>query len=567
MEKDASAFAEVAVEKGMLTPGQRDECVAAYEQISGHGVTLSFGSLCRQKGYLTRAQIAEVRQELRKRGILPRLGEYEIIEKVGSGGGGSVYRAWQKSRGRTVAIKVLSASLARDRRTLERFKREAELTLRLDHPNIVKTYEVGEVNGYHFIAMEYVEGIPVSNMIANGPLDEQQALRIVRDIAEALRAAHEVGIVHRDVKPSNIMITRSHAAKLTDLGLSKSLRDESRGLTSSDDIIGTPLYMSPEQFDSSRQVDERSDIYSLGATFYHMLTGRVPFDGQSVLELVRAQDAAERVDPRNVNPKVSYEAAALCRRMMAKSPAGRHRNAAALIEEMDRITPTTGVAPADSTVMLRPRAAEPAKPAPPARRREWLLIALAPVAVLLTVAGLLLFNFRNARESAAPRPPETAQPGTVNLPEREPIVSAPVLPARPERESGPPEPENEPETRPAVHESAPEQPVPQPPQKSVADLIRERMQKPVRIHPPYNELSRHGHADKISVQFAVAAILEQAGVEFDRMESLRRGGAACRRWIRPDLRGESCEESLDRLLGEVNLGWELHDGKVVLVPK
>ncbi|MFQ5505894.1 MAG: serine/threonine-protein kinase, partial [Planctomycetota bacterium] len=207
--------------------------------------------------------------------------DFEIIDRLGSGAMGTVFKARRRENGELVALKVLRPSLGRNSRYVERLKREAELSERLDHESIIRGFGLGEEAGYHYLVMEFCEGDSLKLLLrAWGSFPEERVLAVGVQIARALAHAHSHGIVHRDVKPGNIIVNEDGLAKLTDLGLAKGERDLT--LTSDGATVGTPQYMSPEQATDPSNVDERSDLYSLGATLYHMSTGSPPFDGSSV---------------------------------------------------------------------------------------------------------------------------------------------------------------------------------------------------------------------------------------------------------------------------------------------
>ena len=266
------------------------------------------------------------------------LGDFHLLRVLGSGGMANVYLAEQTSLERKVALKVLRPDLLADDTYLERFAREATAAAGLNHNNIVQVYGVGEQDGLHYIAQEYVQGVNLREFLnRKGPPEAGVALHIIRQVALALKAAAEAGIVHRDIKPENILLTRQGVVKVTDFGLAQLNRETentSLTLTQAGTTMGTPLYMSPEQVNGSR-VDHRSDIYSLGVTCYHLLSGRPPFRGETAIA-VAVQHVNKNADPlseqRTDLPRRLCE---LVHRMMAKSPDNRPANATSLLEELD----------------------------------------------------------------------------------------------------------------------------------------------------------------------------------------------------------------------------------------
>ncbi len=326
------------------------------------------------------------------KGPFPEIPGYHILGRVGVGAMGTVYRAQQVAMDRTVALKVLFESLAGDRDFVSRFLREARSAAKLNHPNIVQAYDVGCMGNSYYLAMEFVDGESVGQVLDREKrLDEGRALAIVRSVALALDHAWQNGIVHRDVKPDNILLTRTGKAKLADLGLARSIERRDR-LTALGTGIGTPDYMSPEQVRGEADLDIRSDIYSLGATLYNMLTGAAPYDGPTALA-VGAQHCTEPPpDPRAKAPGTSDAAADLVLWMMAKKPSLRPQTPEELLGAIDAAFPGLAAPrPGSSTLPIphRGRAAPD-----PARGNRWLVPALAALAALLALAlaGVLLLR-------------------------------------------------------------------------------------------------------------------------------------------------------------------------------
>jgi serine/threonine-protein kinase len=210
------------------------------------------------------------------------IGGFRITAKLGQGGMGAVFKAIQISMDRPVALKLLPPGLARNENFIERFRREARVSVQIAHPNLVQGIDVGQdqASGLWYFAMEFVSGEPLRAVLRrDGRLDERRALTIARDLAAGLAAAHRAGVIHRDVKPDNVMITPEGTAKILDLGLAKSEQDDS-SLTQTGASLGTPLYMAPEQARGELQsIDAATDLYALGATLFHLIAGRPPFEG------------------------------------------------------------------------------------------------------------------------------------------------------------------------------------------------------------------------------------------------------------------------------------------------
>src|SRR5262245_2695729 len=256
------------------------------------------------------------------------LGDYRVLRRLGQGGMGQVYLAEQISLKRKVALKLLRSDLAANAVSLARFKREAEAVAKATHANIVQVYAIGESGGLHFMALEYVEGRNLREYLEKkGPPEILRALSIMRQVASALQRASELGIIHRDIKPENILLTRKGEAKVADFGLAccRTL-DESVHLTRTGSTVGTPTYMSPEQVEG-KTVDERSDLYSFGATCYQMLTGRPPFTGSTAFEVALKQVRERETPLAEVRPGLPPAVCAMIHKLMAKDPGARHQTA------------------------------------------------------------------------------------------------------------------------------------------------------------------------------------------------------------------------------------------------
>jgi serine/threonine-protein kinase len=266
-----------------------------------------------------------------------RLGEFRLLRRLGSGGMAEVWLAEQTSLHRHVALKLLRRELMKDATYVRRFEAEAKAAAGLNHPNIVQVYTVGEYDGQHFIAQEYVQGQTLKTLLTRkGPLSAQVALHIMRQVSAALIAAAERGIVHRDIKPENIMLTRKGDVKVADFGLAQISTGEQLHLTQEGVTMGTPLYMSPEQV-KGKKLDQRSDIYSFGVTCYHMLTGQPPFRGESAVAVAVQHVHDEPESLRETRPDLPQAVIDLVQRMMAKDPAARHPDAKSLQNDIRRL--------------------------------------------------------------------------------------------------------------------------------------------------------------------------------------------------------------------------------------
>ena len=260
-----------------------------------------------------------------------RFGAYEILEELGSGGMGKVYRARNVTLERVVALKTLAPAFSADQEFVQRFLKEARVAARLNHPNVVQIYDFGSVGGIQYLAMEFVDGESLGARLARGRLAEREAIRVVRQAAKALAVAHEAGIVHRDIKPDNLMLTSRGDLKLVDLGIAKRV-DEDQGLTQTGQAVGTPNYISPEQIRGSKDIDARADVYSLGATFYHLVTGHAPYKGTSGALVMSMHLTQPLPDPRQYEPGLSEGLCRVLRKSMAKSRGERYPS----MESLDR---------------------------------------------------------------------------------------------------------------------------------------------------------------------------------------------------------------------------------------
>ncbi|MCP5522263.1 MAG: protein kinase [Verrucomicrobiales bacterium] len=274
-------------------------------------------------------------------------GDYELLEELGRGGMGVVYQARQTSLNRLVALKLVPGGEFANPQFVERFRTEAEAAARLQHPHIVAIHEVGEHEGQHYFSMDYVEGPTLEEQARKGPLAPKHAANLVATLAAAIQYAHDRGIVHRDLKPSNVLIDPFGQPRITDFGLAKVLTGDS-DLTLTGQPLGSPGYMAPEQAEGQAgTVGPPSDVYGLGALLYHLLTGRAPFQAETLTEVLRQVREAEVVSPRLLNPSVPRDLETICLKCLEKEPARRYQTAAALAEELERYV-------GDRSIVARP---------------------------------------------------------------------------------------------------------------------------------------------------------------------------------------------------------------------
>ena len=315
--------------------------------------------------------------------------DYEILERVGGGAMGTVFKARHRRLGRIVALKVLKPSLSRDERYVERLRREARIVGSLNHPHIVSGFDMGEEGGYHFFVMEFVDGPSLRGLLAEwGMFAEEHVRRVARQAALALDHAWQRGVIHRDIKPGNLLVDANGDLKLTDLGLAKGPTDAT--LTRDGATIGTPYYISPEQARDPGAADVRSDLYSLGATLYHMATGVPPFQGATLAEVLMHVLAEPPVAPQAINPALSEGMALVIRKLLAKDPARRYQTPRELLDDLDRID--RAEAPHASAAQLARDEGESVR----APVRGWLLVA-----VLLVAAGAVGLAVARARPATS----------------------------------------------------------------------------------------------------------------------------------------------------------------------
>jgi hypothetical protein len=282
-----------------------------------------------------------------------RISGYDIAEEIGRGGVATVYRAFQSQLDRWVAIKILQAAESMSEEFLSRFRREAMAIAALRHPNILTIYDYGEERGIAYIVMEYVPGGTLKDLLPGEPMEWPDVAVLLIPVGQALAYAHSQGIVHRDVKPANILMARPDWPLLADFGLAK-LLDRQRGITRPGTSIGTPAYFSPEQA-IGENVDHRSDIYGLGIVLYELLTGHVPFESDSPFDMMlrRLREPAE--PPRHLNPHIMPQLDAIIMRALAREPSDRYSTMEALLDDLSQLPGAGG------------RAVAPARPATAAK--------------------------------------------------------------------------------------------------------------------------------------------------------------------------------------------------------
>src|SRR5437660_1245381 len=262
-------------------------------------------------------------------------GRYRIMRKLGTGGMANVYLAEDQELGRRVAIKILNDRHANDEQFVERFRREAKNAAALSHPNIVSIYDRGEAEGTYYIAMEYLDGRTLKELIVQrGPAPVTVSVEYARQVLSALRFAHRHGIVHRDIKPHNVLVDGEGRVKVTDFGIARA--GAASQMTEAGSIVGTAQYLSPEQAKGTA-VDQRSDIYSLGIVLYELLTGSVPFTGDTPVEIAMKHISETPAPPSSVRPDVPHDLDLVVTRALAKDPADRYQSAEEMDADLERL--------------------------------------------------------------------------------------------------------------------------------------------------------------------------------------------------------------------------------------
>jgi len=394
----------IVVEKNLATPEEVAQCRAEQRRLASTGAQRSLAGLLVAQKIVTERQLERVKRSIEETRPTQQIPGYQTLRWLGAGAMARVCLARQLSLDRLVAIKILPKRYSENPEYVERFYREGQAAAKLNHPNIVQAFDVGEAGGFHYFVMEYVEGHTLYDELAKGKVfSEAEALRIIIQIARALAHAHERGLIHRDVKPKNIMITQDGVAKLADMGLARLAEDVQAAQAEAGRAFGTPYYISPEQIRGEVDIDFRADIYSLGATLYHLVTGRVPFEGPTPAAVMHKHLKEPLVPPDHINTELSVGLGEVVEVMMAKHREDRYASTKDLLMDLEAVA--AGEAPLqvrkglDESVLSalaraekqRPAEVSDAQPAP-ARTNAlvYVLLALLGVSVLLNIIQLAL---------------------------------------------------------------------------------------------------------------------------------------------------------------------------------
>jgi len=328
-------LAQALISRGLLTRADFEQFRGSLELPAGECSHEDMLARLARAGLLTENQALRLGSELSSltRHHIPG---YQLLQKLGKGSMGTVYKARQLSMNRLVAVKILKPKLASNEEFLERFQQEAHLAAKFSSNNVVQAIDVGSSGRINYFVMEYVEGTTLKQELARGKIfEEKEAIEIVLQIAQALQHAHRRQLIHRDIKPANIILTPDGIAKLADLGMARGTTDHALAKAEKGMTIGTPFYIAPEQINSQGDVDSRADMYSLGATFYHMVTGRPPFPYPKTDQVLRAHLTEELTPPDHLNTKLSSGLGEVVEFMMAKKQEDRYPSPAELVIDLE----------------------------------------------------------------------------------------------------------------------------------------------------------------------------------------------------------------------------------------
>ena len=336
-----SYLSRAVVDARLATGDEIKAAIAKQQKLNAAGTPMQLAEVLVRSGIVTASQLkrlANPADDSMSAGI-QQIPGFQIMQKIGAGAMASVYKAKQLSLDRIVAIKILPKRLSEDPEFVKRFYAEGRAAAKLNHNNIVQAIDVGEFAGYHYFVMEFIDGKTVyDELVASRVYNETAALSIVTQIARALEHAHAKGFIHRDVKPKNIMITKDGTAKLADMGLARQASDAEAAEAEKGRAYGTPYYISPEQIRGVVDVDFRADIYSLGATFYHMITGKVPFEGATPSAIMHKHLKEPLIPPDHLNTSLSTGLAEIVERAMAKDRDQRYLNTTDLLVDLERVS-------------------------------------------------------------------------------------------------------------------------------------------------------------------------------------------------------------------------------------
>ncbi len=339
--EDESQFGRKLLDSRFITPEELTRCREQQKELSKNGEQVTLQDVLMSEGFVTRSQIDRIDQSMDDDSMCrpaQQIPGFQIMSKLGQGAMATVYKARQLSLDRIVAIKVLPRRLSENQEFVDRFYREGRAAARLNHPNIVQAIDVGESGGYHYFVMEYISGKTVYDELQEVKvMNEHDAVTVTLQTARALEHAHARGFIHRDVKPKNVMINEEQEVKLADMGLAREISDYKTAQSEAGRAYGTPYYISPEQIRGEINIDFRADIYSLGATFYHMVTGKVPFEGATPSAVMHKHLKEELVPPDHMNTDLSAGVAEVIEAMLAKKRDDRYASTKDMITDLESL--------------------------------------------------------------------------------------------------------------------------------------------------------------------------------------------------------------------------------------
>lgn len=333
-----TVFGRMVVEQGLCTDDELRHSLEELESRSKVNPAI-LKDLMIELGYITATQAERLKTGIKESKVAAhKIPGYKVVGKLGAGAMAVVYKAKQLSLNRMVAIKILPKRFSENPEYVERFYKEGQAAGRLNHPNIVQAIDVGEAAGYHYFVMEYVEGKTIADDLAEGNVfEEAEALDIIIQVARALAHAHACSLIHRDVKPKNIMISTNGTVKLADMGLARETTDIETAQSEAGKAYGTPYYIAPEQIRGKIDIDGRADIYGLGATLYHMLTGRVPFMAEDSADVMRKHLREKLIPPDHINTTLSAGVSEVIEIMMAKRKENRYNDIEELLTDLEAL--------------------------------------------------------------------------------------------------------------------------------------------------------------------------------------------------------------------------------------
>ena len=333
-----TVFGKMAVEQGICTDQELRDSLSEFEIRRKVNPTM-LRDVMVELGYITESQSERLKVSIKEhKAAAHRIPGYKILGKLGMGAMAIVYKAKQLSLNRPVAIKVLPKRFSENPEYVERFYKEGQAAAKLNHTNIVQAYDVGEAGGYYYFVMEYVEGKTIYDELSAGKIySEKEALDIIIQVAHALEHAHARGLIHRDIKPKNIMTTVNGKVKLADMGLARETADIEAAESEAGKAYGTPYYIAPEQIRGAIDIDGRADIYGLGATFYHMVTGRVPFMADDPADVMRKHLKEPLIPPDHINTSLTAGISEVIEIMMAKKKRNRYKDIDELLTDLEAL--------------------------------------------------------------------------------------------------------------------------------------------------------------------------------------------------------------------------------------